>query len=222
MGEAVRFTNTKQLMDEGHLSTIDVKCLLFNYSQETIKKYKRNYHDEIDLIVTHEKRNKFIANLALSLKGNTLILFNYIDKQGKPLYDLLKEENQKIDNKFGLWYIDGKIEVEEREQIRKFVDSKIENNIIEASFGTFQRGINMIHLHNIILASPTKSSVRILQSIGRGLRKRDLKTHLDLYDLADDLSKNNNRNYTLEHFAIRLKIYALEKFPFKIKKINLE
>jgi superfamily II DNA or RNA helicase len=94
--------------------------------------------------------------------------------------------------------------------------------IVVASFGTFSTGINIRNLHNIIFASPSKSRVRNLQSIGRGLRQSAGKKMATLYDIADDLRHKKHMNFTLQHFVERVKIYNEEKFPFKIYNIGLK
>lgn len=219
-GDIKRFVSTKELMDQGYLSSIKIQGLLMKYSKQTAENYIKDYHGEVDFLSTHELRNKFIANLALSLKGNTLILFNYI-RQGEKLIELLNEYNKNPN--VGIHYIDGSVKVDDREFIRKFVDDKKENNIIVASYGTFQAGINIVNLHNLIIGSPTKSIIRLMQSLGRGLRKRGDKTHLDVFDIGDDITNDtSNKNYTLEHFALRLLMYKKERFPFKIKILQLE
>ena len=76
-------------------------------------------------------------------------------------------------------------------------------------------------MHNIIFASPSKSRIRNLQSIGRGLRLKDNKTHATLYDVADDLSYNDKENYTLQHFRERINIYNGEDFDYEIHNVEI-
>jgi superfamily II DNA or RNA helicase len=93
--------------------------------------------------------------------------------------------------------------------------------IIIASFGTFSTGINIPSIENIIFASPTKSKIRNLQSIGRGLRLNDGKSHCKLFDIADDLSWKAHKNHTIKHAAIRYKLYHEEQFSIKLLEVNL-
>ena len=167
----------------------------------------------------NETRNKFIKNLAVSLKGNTLILYQYVDKHGKILYDLITNTKNIGDRK--VFFIYGKTDVETRENVRSITE-KEENAIIIASYGTFSTGINIRNLHNVIFSSPSKSRVRNLQSIGRALRIGDKKEKAILYDIADDLRYKNHMNYTLKHFVERTKIYNEEKFVYKLYKIGLK
>jgi superfamily II DNA or RNA helicase len=175
-----------------------------------------DYQAEMDYIVRLQARNNFIKNLSLSLDGNTLLLFQYVEKHGKALFELIK--NEATDRK--VFYVSGSVDGEEREKIRKIVETE-SNAIIVASYGTFSTGINIKNLHNVIFSSPSKSRIRNLQSIGRGLRKSDTKDSATLFDIADDMSWKNKKNFTLLHFMERIKIYNEEKFEYKIYKVSL-
>jgi superfamily II DNA or RNA helicase len=215
-GPVHKVTTTKALMDSEELAQLDVKVLLLKYKDEysqVVSKLK--YQQELDFIVSYAPRNNFIANLALDQKGNTLILFNYVEKHGKPLHDLLKGKVEK-DRK--LFYVSGETPVDDREQIRAITE-KENNAIIVASLGTFSTGINIKRLHNLIFASPSKSQIRVLQSIGRGLRVSGDGIDTTVYDIADDLHWKNKKNYTLGHAGERIKIYSKEKFKYKIYEI---
>jgi len=171
----------------------------------------------MDYLVSNEKRNKYIRNLATSLNGNTLCLFQYVEKHGKNLYETIRERaesNKKV------FYVYGGVEAEAREQIREITE-KSGNAIIVASYGTFSTGINIRNLHNIIFSSPSKSRIRNLQSIGRGLRLKDDNSAATLYDLADDISYNGKENYTLQHFKERINIYNSEDFNYEIHNVEL-
>jgi superfamily II DNA or RNA helicase len=177
------------------------------------------YQEEIQYLISNENRNKFIKNLAVSLGNNTLILYQMVDKHGQILYDMIKDTKNIGDRK--VFFIHGGTDVTDREEVRRIME--IENDaIVVASFGTFSTGINIRNLHNIIFASPSKSRVRNLQSIGRGLRQSEGKEKAILYDIADDLRYKKHMNFTLKHFVERIKIYNEEKFPFKIYKIGLK
>ncbi len=217
-GPAFYVTTTKKLMDEGSLSDLKISILLLKYSEEVRKAWgKRKYQEEVDYIVAHDKRNKFITNLALDQDGNTLVLFQYVEKHGKPLYNMIKEAAHA---RRKIFFVSGEVDTDTREQVRKITEQE-KNAIIVASLGTFSTGINIRNLHNIIFASPSKSQIKILQSIGRGLRKSDDGRHAQLYDIADDLHWKGRKNYTLEHAAERIKIYTKEKFSYKIYEINI-
>ena len=108
-----------------------------------------------------------------------------------------------------------------REYIRQITE-KSDNAIIIASYGTFSTGINIRNLHNIVFSSPSKSRIRNLQSIGRGLRLKDNKSDATLYDISDDMTYNKIPNYTLRHFWERLNIYKEEKFNYETHNIEIK
>jgi superfamily II DNA or RNA helicase len=218
-GPVHRVTTTKKLMDSGRLTDLNIQCLMLQYPEEIRRLNKKmTYQDEMNFIVGDEKRNKFIRNLAVNLNGNTLVLFQYVKKHGLPLYEDIMEK-AKGTGKL-VFFVSGDTVVKEREQIRE-VARDIDNCIIVASYGTFSTGINIPSIENIIFASPSKSKIRNLQSIGRGLRLKDGKQHCNLYDLADDLHWKSKKNHTLNHAAERYKTYAEEEFKIKMVEVKL-
>ena len=216
-GRVHKVTTTKNLMEKEVLSNLSIDCLVLEYKPEEIEEIKRaKYIDELKWIVGHEGRNKFISKLAKSVKGNTLILFNYVDLHGKPLYNLISE--MCPDKKVFMIY--GGTDVEQREEIRQIVD-KEKDAILVASYGTCSTGINIKNIHNIIFTSPSKSVIRVLQSIGRGLRRSESKDSMKLYDLADNLSHKKYRNHTMRHLDARIKIYTKEHFDYKLISMKI-
>jgi superfamily II DNA or RNA helicase len=171
----------------------------------------------MDYLVKNEKRNRYIRNLALDLQGNTLCLFQYVEKHGKELYESIK--NKAVNKQ--VFYVHGGVDTDERETIREITE-KSDGAIIVASYGTFSTGINIRNLHNIIFSSPSKSRIRNLQSIGRGLRLKDNESAATLYDVADDLTYNKKENYTLSHFRERINIYNEEDFNYEIHNVELK
>ena len=200
-------------MRQGHLSQLDIQCIVLKHPE---KKFE-TYQDEIEYLIQHEQRNNFIKNLTLDLKGNTLVLFARVESHGAVLYE--KINNSKRDE-HKVFFIHGGVNVEERELVREITE-KENNAIIVASYGTFSTGINIRNLHNIIFASPSKSRIRNLQSIGRVLRKGANKVKATLYDISDDCTHNSRKNYTLNHFIERIKIYNEENFNYEIISIQL-
>ena len=218
-GPVKKVTTTKELMDQKHIADFEIKCLVLKHSDSICQAAKNfTYQQEIEYLVLNESRNNFIANLGVSLNGNTLILYQYVDKHGKILFDMI---NIKASDDRKVFFVYGKTDVDIREDIRSIVETET-NAIIIASYGVFSTGINIRNLHNIIFASPSKSRVRNLQSIGRGLRKSDTKSSAVLYDIADDMKYKKKTNYTLNHFTERIRIYSEERFKFKIYKITLK
>jgi len=217
-GPVSKSVTTKELIDRKQLADFSIKALLLKHSEETCKRMKEaTYKEEIEYLVLNDARNTFIKNLALSLEGNTLILYQYVDKHGQILYDKIRNENPDRN----VYFIHGGVDVEDRENVRKQVEEDT-SAIIVASYGTFSTGINLRNLHNIIFASPSKSRIRNLQSIGRGLRISDTKTSAVLFDIADDLKHKKHENFTLKHLFERIRVYMEEKFQFKLYKIDLK
>ena len=219
-GPINKVISTRELIDKNQVSDFEIKCLILKHPDEKCLEYKdKTYQEEIQYLISNQVRNKFIKNLAVSLGKNTLILYQMVDKHGQILYDMIKD-TEKIGNR-KVFFVHGGTDTADREEIRRIME--IENDaIVVASYGTFSTGINIRNLHNIIFAMPTKSSIRTLQSIGRGLRQSEGKEIATLYDIADDLRYKKHMNYTLKHFVERTKIYNNEQFPFKIYKIGLK
>jgi len=210
-GRCSKVTKTSELMEKGHVAQLKVEVIVLKHDEQIFE----GYQDEMEYLCEHEQRNHFIRNLACDLKGNTLVLFNYVEKHGLPLYEMI---NSHTDRSVHLVY--GGVDVDNREHIRKLVENE-NDQIIVASYGTFSTGINIKRLHNVVFASPSKSRVRNLQSIGRVLRKGQGKVEATLYDIADDISRDNGKNYTLLHLFERLKIYKEENFNYEIVEIKL-
>ena len=214
-GPSYKIIKTDELMNKGHLAKLDINVILLKHLPNRFD----TYEDEVKYIISHDRRNKFIKNLALDLKGNTLILFARVEGHGQPLYELINNSNQ-IENR-QVFFIHGGVDTEDREKVREITE-KENNAIIVASYGTFSTGINIKNLHNVIFASPSKSRIRNLQSIGRVLRKGDKKTKATLYDIADDISYKSRKNYTLIHLIERIKIYNEENFNYDIVNVPLK
>ena len=213
-GPSYKVTQTKELIDKGHLSKLQIKILILKHNPQIFE----TFEDEVQFIIGHSKRNNFIKNLTLDLKGNTLVLFSRVETHGQPLYELI---NSSVKNGRKVFYVHGGVGAQEREDVREITE-KENNAIIVASYGTFSTGINIKNLHNVIFASPSKSRIRNLQSIGRVLRKGDNKTQAVLYDISDDCTKNSRKNYTLNHLIERVKIYNEENFNYEFVQINLK
>ena len=215
-GSVNKVTSTKELMEKKTLAKLKIKCIVLQYPDADCKFMKdQNYQDEVDLIVRDERRNKFILNLTTHLKGNTLVLFQFVEKHGAVLYDMMKDLNRKV------FYVHGGSDTQTREEIREITENE-KNAIIVASYGTFSTGINIRNLHNVVFSSPSKSRIRVLQSIGRGLRTTNDKTGATLIDIADDFTWKSKQNFTLRHFMERINIYNEEEFDYTIKNLKIE
>ena len=214
-GSVEKVVSTKELIDKKTLANLKIKCIILKHSNI---RERMKYAEELEYIVTNEKRINFVVNLLQYLRGNTLCLFQLVEKHGKPLFERLENERSSTGDSY---FVYGGTETEEREKIRTLVDMGT-NSIIVASFGVFSTGINIRNINNIVLASPSKSKIRVLQSIGRGLRTSSDKDSVLVYDIADDMTYNNRYNFTLNHFTERLNIYNEEQFDYEISKVKLK
>jgi superfamily II DNA or RNA helicase len=211
-GPAYKIIRTDELIEKGHLAKLDIKILLIKHDPHKFEAFE----DEVQFIIQHEKRNNFIKNLALDLKGNTLVLYSRVESHGEVIFNLI---NNSVTGR-KVFFVHGGVDAEHREEIRAITE-KEDNAIIVASYGTFSTGINIKNLHNVVFASPSKSRVRNLQSIGRVLRKGNNKTKATLYDIADDTTYGSRKNYTLNHLIERVKIYNEENFNYEIIPIKM-
>lgn len=212
-GPSYRLVRTEELMNKGYLAKLNSKIILLQHDPREFV----SYQEEIDYLISHQQRNNFIKNLAIDLEGNTLVLFSRVADHGEILFDLI---NTNVTKDRKVFFVHGGVDVEDRERARSIIESE-KNSIIVASYGTFSTGINIKNLHNVIFASPSKSRIRNLQSIGRVLRKGNNKFSATLYDVADDCTYNKKRNYTLNHMVERIKIYNEENFNYELIKVNL-
>ncbi|MDR3503090.1 MAG: Hint domain-containing homing endonuclease [Legionella sp.] len=225
-GKKKNVTTTYKLMEDGHVAQLTIKAIVLKHPPERCKllrptvngktvRSKEDYAREIDLLIGCESRNRFIKNLALSLKGNTMILYSRVAKHGEVLHDMFLKENLVGRN---VYFVAGsgerKMSGEERDALRAIVE-KENNAIIIASYGTLSTGYSIKNLSNVIFASPRKTKIGNIQSIGRALRVNETKKNATVFDIADDLSHGKNKNITLLHFIERMKLYAKEKFKSK-------
>ena len=217
-GRVNKVVTTRELIDKKQLADLKIVCLVLKYSESEAKSiYGEKYHKELEYLAQSEKRNKYIRNLATALNGNTLCLFQLVEKHGKELYEIIKDKAKDRE----VFFVYGGVDTEQRERVREITE-KSDNAIIVASYGTFSTGINIRNLHNIIFASPSKSRIRNLQSIGRGLRIGDSKQTATLYDISDDLTYKEKKNFTLTHFQERINIYNEEGFAYEIHSVELK
>ena len=214
-GKVTQVTTTKELIDNKTLAKLEIDCIVLKHTDEECKRIRKyTYAEELNYIVSHTKRNKFIENLCKTIKGNTLVLFQLVGKHGVLLYNEIKKLDKKV------FFVYGGTTTETREKIRKIVE-KEKDSLIVASYGTFSTGINIRNINNIVFASPSKSRVRVLQSLGRGLRQTKDKTMVRLFDVSDTISYKSRQNFTYRHFTERLNIYKEENFNYKVNRVKL-
>ncbi|CAL9957889.1 DNA helicase [Vibrio phage D479] len=229
-GQIFRPVDTKQLMEEGQVTDLDIKCLMLEYPETVRSEMKgSDYQSEVKWLLSNVARNKFLIKLAYNLSAkqgeNTLLLFKNL-KHGKLLYEALK----KVHDPEKVFYVSGATKTEARTEVKK-ISEDIDGAIIVASYGVFSTGISIKKLHNVIFAHPTKSKVTTLQSIGRVLRKHGSKVRAKLFDVIDNLAIKPKRanakkqyshvNYTMKHGMKRIELYNQEQFDYIIRKVHL-
>lgn len=217
-GQVYEVITTKALMDSGAVAQLKIEALVLQYPEHVRKllaKNKTDYKGEIEYLIANEARNKFIKNLSLSLKGNTFIMYRFVEGHGQIIYDMIKAATNRP-----VYFVSGGVSTDDREIIRKVLETE-NDAIVVCSVGTFSTGVNVKNLHNIVFAHPSKARIKTLQSIGRGLRLHDSKEHVTLYDIGDDISHKSKENHTLRHFVERIKIYVEQQFNYRFHKIRL-
>lgn len=220
-GPVYKVTTSAELIEKGTLADLKIDCILLDHNDSTKKavsggKKRMTYPEEMAVLTANEKRTRFIARMAGSVKGATLVLYEFVERHGKPIYEEIKKQFPDRT----VLFVSGEVTAEERERVRELI-AEGHDVIVVASYGTFSTGINAPNLRNLILASPTKSIIRVLQSVGRLLRKSATVQKVFLYDIGDDMSWKSTINHTLGHFRERMKIYTTEGFAFSSRRISL-
>jgi len=224
-------TTTRELIDRGTVSDIDITCINLEYPEDFRKqirtrhnKEKITYASEIDILIGskdgiiqgYPNRQNFIAKLALKITDNknTLILCRYI-RHAQELNDILSNiTNKKI------FLIYGTVKAEYRDEIRSILEKET-NIIVIATYKTLGEGVSINNLHNIIFSSPIKGMIGVLQAIGRALRLHKSKIKARLYDIGDNFSIGKYINFSYQHFTKRIEYYIKGKLDYKILNIKL-
>jgi superfamily II DNA or RNA helicase len=211
-GPVYTTTTYAELMENNFIAKLKVQIVILKHQYKQLA----SYNDEIEYLFEHQGRNEFIVELTKRLKGNVLILFSRVEGHGIPLGELFINATDRP-----VHIIHGDIGVDAREEVRSIAESS-NDNIILGSYGTMSTGVNVKNLHHVVFASPSKSRIRVLQTIGRGLRKGKDKEFCMIYDIADDIRKEHGRNnYTLNHLVERINYYASEDFTYDITEIKI-
>jgi len=213
LGPIVYEEKTKSLKQKNYISNF--RIVVLDIKHQNIPNFFRNttkpaeaYNNEIDYLMNNQRRNEIIAKLANRLTNNTIIMVDRID-HGINIERALKETCQ---DSRPIYFIRGSTEIEERENIRKLMEER--NDIIAVAVSKiFSTGINIPNLHNIIFASAGKAKIKIMQSIGRALRKHPTKTIATIFDIAD------NTKYSKTHLKERIKLYETENYNYEKKSI---
>jgi superfamily II DNA or RNA helicase len=213
LGPTVELVKLIDLIDREIVARLKVECSLLQYP-DNVKK-KMNYQDEINFLVNYEDRTKWISKLAGKLSGNVFVLFSRVE-HGKNIVKQIKEMYPEKET----YIVYGDVKTDERNKIRHLLEGKT-NIIVVASYQVFSTGISVRNLHHAILAGPTKSKKRLLQSLGRVLRLHQSKQFATLWDISDDLQVGKSKNITLKHFLERMNIYINQEFKYRMRKAYL-
>lgn len=219
-GPVHKSITTREMIDRKISSDVEIIVIVFVHNAETQKllPFRHSFQKEDAVIIQNKKRNKYIAKLVESLKGNSLVVFRKIEKHGEILKQLLEETGKPVH------YIHGTVKGDKREEIRQMME-KVDNEILLASSGTSSTGISIKNLQNLVQTNSIKSRIDLLQTLGRGLRKDGKANHLRMFDLADKFKrtgdKTNSNGYSYRHLLERLKIYQEQQLPYKLIEINL-
>jgi len=201
IGPIIYEKNSFELRVESYISNVIVNILKIFYKTSPSKLTTNNptdkYRNELNFLIDNSYRNSIIKKISDSLSKNVLIMVDFI-RHGQELFDILKNDKKKV------YFIRGEVEVEEREKIRNLLE-KHDNIIVVAISKIFSTGVNIKNLHYLIFAGGGKAKIRLVQSIGRGLRLHINKSKLIIFDIADQLY------YGIQHMQKRTKIYEKEK-----------
>jgi len=212
-GPVIQGETTKNLIDQKYLANLQINIEVLEHSEDVRKSMKTaDYHAESDFLIKQKERTQFIKNLVVSLKGSTFVLFRII-AHGEELYEEISKERK-------CYLVYGETEADLRESVRHLANVN-DDTIVVASYGVFALGVNVPNLRNIVFASPYKTKIKVLQSIGRSLRKTETKQNAVVYDIVDDLSIGSHNNYGIKHYLERIKLYNKELFPYKIRRRKL-
>ena len=200
IGPVINNVSAHDLQEKGVLAQLHINILQTNEVQVF-----RSFADEYAFLVTDDSRLTWIANKVkeLSLTGNTLVLINRIDT-GKKLIERLPEAV----------FVSGGMKLDDRKDEYDEIKTS-DDKIIIATYGVAAVGINIPRIFNLVLLEPGKSFVRVIQSIGRGIRKAEDKDHVEIYDITSACK------YSKRHLTERKKYYKEAKYPFTITKVNI-
>ena len=214
-GNMKKVIATKDLIESDTISDVRVNVITIDYNEADRQSIKgATYMDEIDYIINHPKRLDLVAQVASKAKGNSLVVFGRLE-HGKRIFDAIKKNTKKE-----VLYISGETKKDEREAARAIAEKS--DVIIVASLQVFSTGINIKKLHNLIFSHPSKSKIKVLQSVGRVLRKSGDGQSAVVYDIVDDLTYKSKENYTFKHGGERMKMYIAEEFKYKLLKVSFK
>lgn len=235
LGRIKKYTTYQEMEERGQVAKLSIRSIIMKYPikfrRHIRDNFRGNYAQELDEIHNVPERMEFICDLVNNLEENVMVLFTKKDKHGKPLKQFLEENcpGKRV------IYIDGDVKTEERNLTRALAEKK-KNLIILASYGTFSTGISIKNIHYLILASGYKSKIKVLQSIGRALRRlKGVKEKAIVFDLVDDCKIGPERdsmgnqipgyvNFSIKHYKEREAIYEKQGFDWKsiVRKLTIK
>ena len=199
IGPVINQISAKELQDKGVLSACHVNVVQL----VDLKEYK-GYQEELKYLVTNQDRIEYLGKLCSKIKveGNTLILVDRISA-GNLLQELIPDSV----------FIKGDVKVKDRKEQYDEV-KEADKKVIIATYGVAAVGINIPRIFNLVLIEPGKSSVRVIQSIGRGIRKAEDKDFVQIWDITSTCK------YAKRHLGHRKKFYKEAQYPFTIEKVD--
>jgi len=200
IGPVINRVSAHDLQQKDILAQLDIQILQTTDVQEF-----RSYQDEYTYLVTDQKRLEWIAKSVkkFSDTGNTLVLVNRIET-GERLVDMIDDSV----------FINGSVKLDERKEEYDEIKTS-DGKIIVATYGVAAVGINIPRIFNLVLLEPGKSFVRVIQSIGRGIRKAEDKDFVQIWDITSTCK------YAKRHLTERKKYYKEAKYPFAVTKVNI-
>ena len=213
LGKVIYKKQSIDLRDQNYISQVHVAVLKVNYwdlptfTKPSATNPTAGYEEEIQFLQNSEFRNNLITKIVNGVDKNTLIMVDRIIHGEILLLTLTKNTKKKV------YFVHGDIEIEERENIRRLMEEE-DDIICVAISKIFSTGINIKNLHNIVFASIGKAKIKIIQSIGRSLRKHASKKRATIFDIGDNLRYGN------AHLAERIELYNEEQIPYSITEIT--
>ena len=205
-GDVIYSKMSHELKAESYVTPAKVTALVLNYKlapafERTMDSTPADeYINELRFLIINEFRNGVIKHLCNKFDNNSLVLVDLID-HGQAIYDAIVKDTTKE-----VYFIRGEVEVEERKRVQALMEKQT-NICVVAISKIFSTGINIKNLHYLIFAGGGKAKVKIVQSIGRGLRLHEDKKELIIFDIADNLK------YGMLHYQKRKQLYTQEKIP---------
>lgn len=224
LGPKVKLVSAKELIDSNRATKVQINVIVLNHRDEDRKKlYDKatslksgsgRYNAELEHLQSDMKRRELLSKLFNSVDGNSLILFNRVEDYGKPFYQEFKEKNENT------FLIIGEVSADEKENIRLSMED-YDNAKIFANYKCVGTGVSIKKLTNAFFISSVKSSVTVLQSIGRLMRLHESKDMGMVYDIVDNLTYNGRENFSYKHAQERIAMYEKEGHPITFLSIDL-